>query len=99
MHAGLGLSSIPLGPFALWVSIGLVPRAALYSYFGDSFTRGRGAVIGAGIVLAIVALTAIFVMRRMLASGGGAPGQAGSDGTGGTEESQPDSAAGSGGES
>jgi uncharacterized membrane protein YdjX (TVP38/TMEM64 family) len=70
VHAGAGLSSMPFVGFALWVSLGLIPRAALYSYFGDSFTRGRAAVVAAGVVMAVVVIAAIFVMRRMLASDG-----------------------------
>ncbi len=69
VHAGAGLSSMPFVGFALWVSLGLIPRAALYSYFGDSFTRGRAAIVAAGVVLTVVAVVAIFVLRRMLASG------------------------------
>ena len=65
VHVGAGLSSMPFVGFALWVSVGLVPRAALYSFFGDSFTRGRAAVVAAGIVLAIAVVAAILVMRRM----------------------------------
>ena len=66
VHAGAGLSSMPVGAFALWVSVGLVPRAALYSYFGDSFTRGTAAAVTAGVVVLVLGVVAIFVMRRML---------------------------------
>lgn len=66
VHAGAGLSSMPFVAFALWVSVGLVPRAALYSYFGDSFTRGTAAAVTAGVVVLVLGVVAIFVMRRML---------------------------------
>jgi len=66
VHAGAGLSNMPFVAFALWVSVGLVPRAALYSYFGDSFTRGTAAAVTAGVVVLVLGVVAIFVMRRML---------------------------------
>lgn len=72
VHAGAGLSSMPFAAFALWVSIGLVPRAALYSYFGDSFTRGTSAMVTAGVVVLTLGVVAIFVMRRMLRGEGAA---------------------------
>jgi uncharacterized membrane protein YdjX (TVP38/TMEM64 family) len=68
VHAAAGLSSMPFAAFALWVSIGLVPRAALYSYFGDSFARGQSAVVAAAIVMGVVIVAAIFILRRMFGS-------------------------------
>ena len=89
VHAAAGLSSMPFVAFALWVSIGLVPRAALYSYFGDSFTRGESAVVAAAIVMGVVMLAAIFVLRRMFGRASGAVGAAGE---GGQRASVPDPA-------
>jgi uncharacterized membrane protein YdjX (TVP38/TMEM64 family) len=68
VHAAAGLSNMPFVAFALWVSLGLLPRAALYSYFGDSFTRGQNAVVAAAVVMGVVMIAAIFVLRRMFGS-------------------------------
>ena len=64
--AASGLSGMPLGGFSLWVTLGLVPRTALYSFFGNSLTKGSSQIVVASVVLGTACLIGIVVARRML---------------------------------
>lgn len=70
VFAAAGLSGMSLGPFALWVTLGLVPRTALYSYFGDSLTQGSSQIIVSAVVLAIACVVGVIVATRLLRSRG-----------------------------
>jgi uncharacterized membrane protein YdjX (TVP38/TMEM64 family) len=68
VHAGAGLSSISVGPFALTIFVGLLPRTAVYSFFGDSLTQDSGLrlVLAVGL-LAVCAALGVQLARRITA--------------------------------
>lgn len=75
VFAAAGLSGMSVGPFALWVTLGLVPRTALYSYFGDSLTQGSTQIIVSTSVLAVACVVGVIVAGRLLRRRrGGSPG-------------------------
>jgi uncharacterized membrane protein YdjX (TVP38/TMEM64 family) len=55
VHMGAGLSGMTLAAFALAAISGLVPRTALYSFFGDSIAQGEWSRIG--VALALIGVT------------------------------------------
>ncbi len=66
VFAAAGLSGMSVGPFALWVTLGLLPRTALYSYFGDSWTKGSTDIIVSTLVLASACVAGVVVASRLL---------------------------------
>jgi uncharacterized membrane protein YdjX (TVP38/TMEM64 family) len=65
-HGAAGLSGMRLPAFAAAVLVGLVPRTAVFSFFGDSFARDDGGRIAlASAVLAAAALPGVWLARRL----------------------------------
>jgi uncharacterized membrane protein YdjX (TVP38/TMEM64 family) len=65
-HGAAGLSGMRVPVFAAAVVAGLVPRTAVFSFFGDSFAREDGARIAlASAVLAAAALAGFWLARRL----------------------------------
>jgi uncharacterized membrane protein YdjX (TVP38/TMEM64 family) len=64
--AAAGLSGMRLGAFALWVTLGLIPRSALYSFFGDALTQDRDGILRGALVLGGACVVGAFALRRML---------------------------------
>jgi uncharacterized membrane protein YdjX (TVP38/TMEM64 family) len=68
-HAAAGLSGLRLGAFTGAVMIGLVPRTAMLSFFGDAFARGDWVGIAAvSALLAVVSIAGIALTRRLTGS-------------------------------
>lgn len=68
VYAAAGLSSMRAASFVFWVTLGLIPRAALYSFFGDALVRDASRIwIAVGVLALAIGIGAV-VSRRMLAS-------------------------------
>lgn len=65
MFAFAGLSGMPFRSFSLWVTLGLVPRTALYSFFGDSLAEGGDAIVQALLVLGAAMVLGLYLGRRI----------------------------------
>ena len=66
VHAAAGLSSMRARSFLLWVTLGLVPRSALYSFFGDALVRDASRIwLAVGVLVVAIGVGAI-VGQRML---------------------------------
>ena len=77
-HMAAGLSGMLIGAFALAVFTGLVPRMALYAFFGDAIAQGDWvAVAASAAVIGILGFVGSIVVRRYRAgaeaSGPGEP--------------------------
>ena len=69
VHAAAGLSSMRATSFLFWVTLGLIPRSALYSFFGDALVRDASRIwLAVGVLVIGIGIGAI-VSRRMLLSG------------------------------
>jgi uncharacterized membrane protein YdjX (TVP38/TMEM64 family) len=67
-HGAAGLSGMRLPVFAAAVLAGLVPRTAVFSFFGDSFAHEDGGRIAvASAVLAAAGLVGFWLARRLRA--------------------------------
>ena len=66
VHAAAGLSSMRATSFLFWVTLGLVPRAALYSFFGDALVRDASRIWLAVGVMAVAIGVGAIVGQRML---------------------------------
>ncbi len=66
VHAGAGLSSMaPLG-FTGAVFVGLLPRTAIYSFFGDSLAQESWTRLAVAVViLAVCTVVGVAVARRI----------------------------------
>lgn len=64
--AAAGLSGMRLGAFTLWVTLGLIPRTAVYSFFGDALAEDREGVLRGALVLGAACVVGAFALRRML---------------------------------
>jgi uncharacterized membrane protein YdjX (TVP38/TMEM64 family) len=65
-HGAAGLSGMRLSAFAAAVLAGLLPRTAVFSFFGDAFARGdTGRIALASGVLALAAGLGIWLARRL----------------------------------
>lgn len=80
MFAFAGLSGMPFRSFSLWVTLGLVPRTALYSFFGDSLAEGGDAIVQALLVLGAAMLLGLYVVRRIQQARKAPPGDASDEG-------------------
>jgi uncharacterized membrane protein YdjX (TVP38/TMEM64 family) len=68
VHAAAGLSSMRAGSFWFWVTLGLIPRTALYSFFGNSLTQDASRIWLAVGVLVVASAIGAVIGRRMMRS-------------------------------
>lgn len=68
VHAAAGLSSMRAGSFWFWVTLGLIPRTALYSFFGNSLTQDASRIWLAVGVLVVASGIGAVISRRMMRS-------------------------------
>lgn len=66
IHCAMGLSGIGPIPFLLGTSLGLVPRCALFSFFGASLLEGGSRIILASALVVIVLLAAWALHRTLM---------------------------------
>ncbi len=65
-HGGAGLSGMSLRGFAVGAAVGMVPRAFLFSYFGDRLATGDARQIALALaVVLLVAVVGVAAARRM----------------------------------
>jgi uncharacterized membrane protein YdjX (TVP38/TMEM64 family) len=69
VHSAAGLSSLRLAPFVLGVVAGLVPRCAVYAYFGDALAERDLRQFWVASALLAGALALSFLVRRRLFPG------------------------------
>lgn len=64
-HAAAGLSGMRVSAFGAAVVVGLLPRTALLSFFGDAFARRDWTQLGvASAIIGVTAVLAIWVVGR-----------------------------------
>ena len=76
VHSAAGLSSLRVAPFVLGVIAGLVPRCAIYAYFGDSLAELDMRQFWSASALLVGALLLSFLVRRRLFPARGAAPEA-----------------------